>query len=116
ESVAYPQPHSPRLRPGQPPRRGMMVLHCDCGAVRIDLSCAPEFLVDCDCSLCSAAQAYWGYFNPAEVHIEGETAGHTRDDKEQPSAEVHFCVKCDSTSHFRLTPDAQAKFGNSMMG
>ena len=44
------------------------------------------------------------------------TKGYSREDKDDPAAEVHFCANCGSTTHFMLTPSAASKFGNVQMG
>ena len=56
------------------------------------------------------------YFHPSEVGIEGTTKGHSREDKEDPAAEIRFCANCGSTTHFILTASAVSKFGNVQMG
>jgi hypothetical protein len=66
--------------------------------------------------LCSKTGARWGYFHPSEVSVTGEASGYRRDDKDDPNAEVRFCSNCGATSHFVLTENAVARFGNSMMG
>jgi hypothetical protein len=94
----------------------MPSLSCLCGKVRIDLSKRPDFINECNCTLCSKSGARWAYFHPAEVQVEGVTPGYSRSDKDEPAAEVHFCGDCGSTTHFVLTPGAVAKFGNVQMG
>lgn len=48
--------------------------------------------------------------------IDGATEGYRRADKDDPNAEVHFCARCGSTTHFVLTEGAVAKFGNTLVG
>ena len=93
-----------------------MRLSCLCDGVRIHLSKRPDFIHECNCTLCSKTGARWAYFHPSEVLVEGRTSGFTRRDKSEPSAEVHFCPDCGSTTHFVLTEPAAAKFGNTLMG
>ncbi|HPU15006.1 MAG TPA: aldehyde-activating protein [Polymorphobacter sp.] len=94
----------------------MMTLSCHCGAVRIEVRSRPEFLHECNCTLCSKAGARWGYFGPDEIAVEGRTAGYSRTDKAEPGVAVHFCPTCGSTTHFRLTPAAIAQHGDVQMG
>jgi hypothetical protein len=94
----------------------MLTLSCHCGRVRIDLAKQPDFIHDCNCTLCAKSGAQWGYFEPSEVTVEGATAGYCRDDKDEASAEIRFCARCGSTTHFGLTEGAQARFGNVVMG
>lgn len=94
----------------------MMKLSCLCGRVRVELETRPEFINECNCALCSKSGAHWSYFHPADVRIIGATRGFSRNDKDDPAAEVHFCDACGSTTHFVLTESAIAKFGNVQMG
>ena len=94
----------------------MLILSCLCGQVRIELIKQPDFIHECNCTLCSKTGARWGYFHPSEVALTGETAGFCRSDKAAPNAQVQFCPTCGSTTHFVLTEGAIAKFGNSVVG
>jgi hypothetical protein len=94
----------------------MPKLSCLCGRVRIDLPKRPEFINECNCTLCAKSGARWAYFHPSDVSVEGETHGYSRDDKQDPAAEIRFCSHCGSTTHFVLTPSAVAKFGDVQMG
>ena len=93
----------------------MIDLSCLCGAVRLTAK-RPDFIHECNCTLCSKSGARWGYFHPDEVRVEGTTSGWSRADKDEPAADLRFCPTCGSTTHFVLTEAAAAKFGNTMMG
>ena len=97
-------------------RLGMLKLSCLCGQVRIEIPKRPDFINECNCTLCSKSGARWAYFHPSEVSVVGTTKGYSRNDKEDPAAEIHFCPKCGSTTHFILTASAIAKFSNVQMG
>ncbi|MDE2517045.1 MAG: hypothetical protein KGL12_13540 [Rhodospirillales bacterium] len=94
----------------------MLKLSCLCGQVRLEIPQRPDFINACNCTLCSKSGARWAYFHPAAVGVAGTTKGYSRDDKEDPAAEIHFCPACGSTTHFVLTASAIAKFGNVQMG
>ena len=94
----------------------MIEFSCHCGQARIELGARPEYVNECNCSLCSKTGARWAYFPPSEVRVSGATQGYRRADKADPNAEVHFCATCGATTHFLLTESAIAKFGNTMMG
>ena len=94
----------------------MLNLTCTCGQVRIDVPKRPDFIHECNCTLCSKSGAQWGYFHPSDIGVDGTTKGFTRSDKEDPAAEIRFCETCGSTTHFVLTPSAVAKFGDVQMG
>jgi hypothetical protein len=95
---------------------GMLTLHCLCGQVRIQTPKRPDFINECNCTLCSKTGARWAYFHPADVVIEGATKGYRRADKDDPAADVQFCAHCGSTTHFVLTESAIARFGNVQLG
>ncbi len=94
----------------------MINLSCLCGQIRLQINRRPDFIHACNCTLCSKTGAHWGYFHPSEVTTAGETGGYSRHDKADPAADIRFCKRCGSTTHFVLTADAAAKFGNTMMG
>jgi hypothetical protein len=95
----------------------MLNVACHCGQIRIAITKRPEFINECNCTLCAKSGASWGYFHPSEVTIEGAANGYCREDKDDPGAAFHFCAKCGSTTHFTMTPSAVAKFGgNTLVG
>jgi hypothetical protein len=94
----------------------MLNLSCLCGQVRIEIQKRPDFINECNCTLCSKSGARWAYFHPSEVSVEGTTKGYRREDKDDPAAELQFCPNCGSTTHFTLTASAVAKFGNIQLG
>ena len=94
----------------------MLKLFCLCGQIRIKTSKRPDFINECNCTLCRKSGARWAYFHPSDVSVEGTTNSYCRQDKADPSAAVQFCANCGSTTHFTLTPSAQARFGNVQMG
>ncbi|MFD0848289.1 GFA family protein [Sphingosinicella xenopeptidilytica] len=94
----------------------MVKLSCLCGQIHIATEKRPDYIHECNCTLCSKSGARWAYCHPSEVSVEGVTNTYSRQDKDDPAAEIHFCPTCGATTHFTLTPGAVAKFGNSMMG
>jgi hypothetical protein len=94
----------------------MLKLSCHCGQIRVETTKKPDYINQCNCTLCSKSGARWAYFHPSEVRVEGEAKGYCRDDKGDPNAEVQFCPNCGSTTHFTLTASAVSKFGNTLMG
>jgi hypothetical protein len=94
----------------------MLNLSCHCGHIRVETSKPPDYIHECNCTLCSKAGARWGYFHPSEVSVEGAAQGYCREDKDDPNALLQFCAKCGVTTHFVLTANAVAKHGNVLMG
>ncbi|MEW6598460.1 MAG: aldehyde-activating protein [Pseudomonadota bacterium] len=95
----------------------MLKFSCLCGQVQISVTKRPDYINECNCRLCSASGARWGYFHPSEVTVVGATQGYCRSDKQSPFAQVHFCRTCGATTHFVMTESAIAKFGgDSVIG
>ena len=94
----------------------MLKLSCLCGRIRVETRKRPDYIHECNCTLCRKAGARWGYFDPSEVSVEGAAQGYVREDKEDPGALLQFCAKCGVTTHFVLTANAVAKHGNVVMG
>ena len=94
----------------------MLKLSCHCGQVRLTVQKRPDFINECNCSLCRKSGARWAYFHPSDVNVEGATKTYCRNDKPDPAAAMQFCANCGSTTHFTLTLSAQARFGNTQMG
>jgi hypothetical protein len=94
----------------------MLNLACLCGRVRVEIRKIPDYVNECNCTLCSKSGARWAYFHPSEVSVDGPTGAWCREDKDEPAAELHFCANCGATTHYVLTPGAVAKFGNVVMG
>lgn len=96
--------------------RDMLNLSCLCGRIRLETAKRPDFIHECNCTLCSKSGARWGYFHPSEVSVDGAAQGYCREDKQDPGTLLQFCAKCGSTTHFVLTEGAVAKHGNVVMG
>ena len=50
-----------------------MTGHCLCGAVSVTIDEKPDYINDCNCSLCRKSGGAWGYFDPSIVKTSGET-------------------------------------------
>ena len=74
--------------------------HCHCGAVTLAVARQPEYLNDCNCTLCTTRGGHWGYFRPAEVTITGATTAYVRTDTPDPALATHFCPVCGTTTHW----------------
>lgn len=94
----------------------MLKLSCHCGQNSIELRKRPDYINECNCSLCRKTGARWAYFHPSEVDVSGVTSAYVRQDKAEPGACVNFCPTCGATTYFTLTEGAAAKHGNSVMG
>ncbi|MBM0169951.1 GFA family protein [Altererythrobacter sp. C41] len=73
---------------------------CLCGRVTLALPRSPDYIHLCNCRLCRSSGAAWGYFDPAEVKVDGEVAGYSREDLDDPWLVLHFCPRCGATTHY----------------
>ena len=84
---------------------------CHCGRVRILVPRPPEYLNDCNCTLCVTRGGLWGYFRPDEVRINGDTTAYRRRDLAETALALHFCGKCGSPTHWVALPEYVARHG-----
>ncbi len=79
---------------------GSLRASCHCGRVKLSIACAPAFINECNCSLCSSHGAWWGYYETRQVQVSGDTQGYSRTDHEVPAVEIRFCGHCGCTTHW----------------
>jgi hypothetical protein len=48
---------------------------CHCGAIRITLTTAPEWVIDCNCSICRRNGAQWALVEAHQLGIAGHPHG-----------------------------------------
>jgi hypothetical protein len=66
----------------------------------------PDHIAICNCGLCRPLGAAYGYFEPAELTLDGETRPFQRDDLDEVWLTVHFCPHCGALTHY--TPTGRA--------
>jgi len=81
----------------------MLAGSCHCGAIRVRVAHKPSFVNFCDCSLCAKSGGVWGYYEGADVVVEGTTSSYRREDYDEPAVEMHFCPRCGTTTHWLTT-------------
>jgi hypothetical protein len=89
----------------------MLSGQCHCGQVKVTLKMAPDYVNECNCSLCGSHGVLWGYFAPEEVQIVGDTCTYSRADVEQSAVNLHFCGTCGCTTHWTPTDIFVARTG-----
>ena len=88
---------------------------CHCGAVTLTIPDRPADLNACNCSICIKNGGLWGYFDPADVVITGQTTGYVRSDMKTPYLTTHFCPNCGITTHWTPLPNGhQNRMGINM--
>jgi hypothetical protein len=77
---------------------------CACGGVTVTVPHRPEYLNSCDCSLCFRLGGLWGYYDPADVSVEGETKAFQRTDIEV-WLDTNFCPTCSAVVSWTAVRD-----------
>ena len=81
---------------------------CHCGAVRIELLHPPEWVADCNCSLCRKLAWRVAYYPPDQVRIAGATTAYVRGDR---MIGIHFCPTCGCGTHWATLGEDFGKVG-----
>ncbi|MFC4348909.1 GFA family protein [Kordiimonas lipolytica] len=85
---------------------------CHCGAVRFEFPGSPEWLTECNCSLCRRLGARWAYADEANVTLHmasGATESYIQGDR---TLATHRCRTCGCVTHW----EALDKSESSRMG
>jgi len=76
---------------------------CHCGAVRMEVPSAPEWVGRCNCSFCKKIGSLMAYFpDDGGVKIEGETVAYIWGDR---MISLHHCLTCGCFTDWRSTGD-----------
>ena len=76
---------------------------CACGAVTIAVPGRPDYVNDCNCSLCTKVGAIWAYYPPDEVQVdESGLDSFVRADMREPYIRNFRCKTCGCATHWRL--------------
>ncbi|HEY0112884.1 MAG TPA: GFA family protein [Allosphingosinicella sp.] len=81
---------------------------CHCGAVRIIVPRAPEWVGSCNCSLCTKLGWLVAYYPDAEVNVEGETVAYVWGDR---MIGIHHCPVCGCGTHWKTLGEDFGKMG-----
>jgi len=75
---------------------------CHCGATGWTLRGDPGGITACNCTLCRRYGTLWAYdYENERIEVTGPTRAYTRQGKEHPSLEIHFCPACGCVTHWR---------------
>jgi hypothetical protein len=79
---------------------------CHCGAVNFTVRQQPEWLTECNCSICRKIGALWAHYQIEDVAISAPadaTISYVQGDK---TLAVHTCKECGCTTHWEsLQPE-----------
>ena len=56
----------------------MIQTSCLCGRINVTLDARPDFIHECNCSLCRKSGARSAYLHPADVTVSGDAETYSR--------------------------------------
>src|SRR5689334_9950730 len=82
---------------------------CHCGAVRIEVPRAPEWVARCNCSICRKLGQLVAYYpDDGSVRVSGDTAEYIWGDR---MIALHFCPVCGCHSNWTSTGESYGRVG-----
>ena len=82
---------------------------CHCGAVRIEVPAAPEWLASCNCSICRRTGTLMAYYpDDGDVAVSGETVPYIHGDR---MIALHHCPVCACVTHWVSTAESYGRVG-----
>jgi hypothetical protein len=81
---------------------------CHCGNVKIELPNKPEWVANCNCSLCRKLAWRVAYYPPEQVRISGETSAYVWGDR---MIGIHHCPNCGCATHWATLEEDFGKMG-----
>jgi hypothetical protein len=79
---------------------GEIIATCHCGRATIRLPHKPEFVIQCNCSLCTKTGFRGVYYPSDELVIEGEFDSYVRSDLDKAYLANHRCRTCGILTHW----------------
>ena len=70
------------------------VARCHCGRATIRLARRPDYVVHCNCSLCTATGFQGIYYASDELEIAGAFDSYVRSDLSETFLSMHRCATC----------------------
>jgi len=93
----------------------MLEASCHCGAVRLAVPSSPEFMIECNCSLCRRNAALWAFYEADAVQVSGHpehTAAYVWGDR---TIRTIHCRMCGCVTHWEpIRPKPNAKLSVNM--
>jgi hypothetical protein len=78
----------------------MLQATCHCGAVRIIVPSLPEYLIDCNCSICRRNGALWSLYDSESVKLCGHPENTTQYVWGPHSIRTMHCKVCGCATHW----------------
>lgn len=74
---------------------------CHCGAVTFHLAATPEWLTECNCSICRRLGALWAHAHPSSIEIEASEGSTLAYSWGERTIAFHTCRTCGCTTHWQ---------------
>ena len=78
----------------------MLEATCHCGAVSIGVPHQPEYLVDCNCSICRRNGALWAFYSAVTVRVNGHPESTTAYIWGPRTIQTMHCKMCGCATHW----------------
>lgn len=79
---------------------------CHCGAVSFQVTQQPEWLTECNCSICRRLGALWFHIEEKNFRLEPSSGATTAYSYGERNLAVHSCAVCACTTHWEnLKPE-----------
>ncbi len=83
---------------------------CHCGAVTFTLASTPDWLTECNCSICRRLGTLWAHAPIAEITLTAETDATIRYVWGDRTLAFHTCRTCGCTTHWEnLQPERSGR-------
>jgi len=83
----------------------MILANCHCGALRLEVASAPEWVGRCNCSICSRLGALWAYYHPDDVVTDEADKASNIYIWGERCINIHHCPHCGCTTHWTCAGD-----------
>jgi len=81
---------------------------CHCGQVRLTVPRPPEWVAECNCSLCKKLGTLWAYYPDAEVAVGQGSVAYVWGDR---MIGIHHCPRCGCVTHWQTLGEDFGKMG-----
>ncbi len=77
-----------------------LLASCHCGRTTIRLSRKPDYINDCNCTMCTKLGWTCAYYSSDELEISGQLDSYVRSDLRKPYLQVLRCSNCGIPTHW----------------
>ena len=89
----------------------MIEASCHCGAVKFEIAREPDYVGDCNCSICRRLGALWAYYKITDVKIIPPAGATDTYMWNKRILAFHRCKNCGCTTHWYPVDVSQDRLG-----